>query len=201
MLLQRLHHDHVHARRVRRLRDLILDLLPDAGSLVDVGAGDGWLAAELQRARPELCVDGVDVLVRPQTHIPVQPFDGHTLPLDDRSRDVVLLIDVLHHTDDPEELLAEAARVARRAVILKDHCRDDFLARPTLRFMDWVSNASYGVALPYNYWTRRQWRQAFARLGLTVDAWHDQLGLYPWPADWIFGRGLHVLARLVPQAG
>ena len=53
------------------------------------------------RARPDLQVSGVDVLVRPDAHIAVTPFDGRRLPFGDRSRDTVLLCDVLHHTASP----------------------------------------------------------------------------------------------------
>jgi hypothetical protein len=57
-------------------------------------------------------------------------------------------------------------------------------------------NAHHGVALPYNYWPKARWTQAFASLGLHVDAWKGQLPLYPWPASWVFGRNLHFVATL-----
>ena len=77
-----------------------------------------------------------------------------------------MFIDVLHHTSDPRVLQREAARVSRRWIIIKDHARTGLGAGPTLRFMDWVGNARYGVALPYNYWRESQWNQAFAGLNL-----------------------------------
>ncbi len=93
-------------------------------------------------------------------------------------------------------LLREARRVARHAVLIKDHTRDGLLAGPTLRFLDWVGNAPHGVALPYNYWRERQWRESFERIGLTPSVWRNRLGLYPPGASWIFGRSLHFIARL-----
>jgi hypothetical protein len=63
--------------------------------------------------------------------------------------------------------------------------------------MDRIGNARHGVRLPYNYLTRRQWDDAFARAGMRVDAWVPALGLYPAPASWLFDRGLHFAARLV----
>jgi hypothetical protein len=88
-------------------------------------------------------------------------------------------------------LLSEAARVARRAIVIKDHLADGILAVPTLRFMDRVGNARHGVALPYNYWCHERWLDAFQRLGLSVGDWASQLRIYPWPLDWCFGRYLH----------
>ena len=59
------------------------------------------------------------------------------LPCADAGADVVLFVDVLHHTSDPLPLLAEARRVARQAIVIKDHLCDGWLADPTLRLMDW----------------------------------------------------------------
>jgi SAM-dependent methyltransferase len=146
--------------------------------------------------RSDLEITGIDVFVRPTTHIPVLPFDGHRIPFDDAEFDVVVFVDVLHHTEDPTELLGEAARVAPGAIVVKDHTADGMLARPTLRFMDWVGNAHHGVALPYNYWPTPRWQQAIADLGLEVEVWETRLGLYPAPASWVCDRRLHVLCRL-----
>ena len=79
-----------------------------------------------------------------------------------------MLVDVLHQTDDPMNLLREAVRVARQAIVIKDHLLQGAFAYPTLRFMDWVGNARHGVALPYNYWTPAEWHGAFDKLGLAV---------------------------------
>jgi hypothetical protein len=93
-------------------------------------------------------------------------------------------------------MLREAVRVSRQVLVIKDHLADGFLARPTLRFMDWVGNAPHGVALPYNYWPRAAWMTAFLTLGLTVKVWNTEVPLYPWPASWVFGRSLHMIAQL-----
>ena len=142
-------------------------------------------------------IQGYEVLVRPDTHIPVQLFDGHRIPERDNAADAVMLIDVLHHTHDPQSLLAEAARVAGRAVIVKDHRLGKPMARTILSFMDWVGNTSHGVARPNNYWDDSQWSEAWRLLGLQVDTYRVQLGLYPWPAAVIFESELHFVAKLV----
>jgi ubiquinone/menaquinone biosynthesis C-methylase UbiE len=197
-LVQTVHERRVHRRRVDVLCQWLSELLVEGACVLDVGCGDGLLARQLLDSRPDLSIEGLDVLVRSDTAIPVTEFDGDRIPLDDNSVEVVMLVDVLHHTESPIVLLGEAARVARRAVILKDHCRDGFLAGPTLRFMDWVGNASYGVALPYNYLSRAEWQSAFAELGLHIERIERDLRLYPAPADWVFGRSLHFVARLIP---
>jgi SAM-dependent methyltransferase len=195
-ILGRFHGGYVHNRRSAVLSRRLADLIPHGARVLDVGCGDGLVASLIGQRRADLSLQGIDVLVRPDTLIPVKPFDGQHIDDPAGSFDVVMFVDVLHHTDDPEVLLREAARVAGKTVVIKDHARDGLLAGPTLRLMDWVGNARHGVALPYNYWPRRRWNQAFDHLGLTVESWESRIGLYPWWASWVFGRKLHFVARL-----
>jgi SAM-dependent methyltransferase len=195
-VLDRIHEGYVFGRRVRKLADHLAEVIPPDARVLDVGCGDGLIDRRLQDLRPDLTLRGIDVLVREHTHVPVEPFDGQIIPYDDAHFDVVMFVDVLHHTLDPLVLLREADRVASRAVVIKDHTANGLLARPTLRFMDYVGNARHGVVLPYNYWTHQRWQTAFRQLDWTVAAWKTRLGLYPWPANWVFGRSLHFVARL-----
>lgn len=195
-IIAQVHGGYVHGRRVSVLAHHIANLLPDQAHILDVGCGDGKLAALITELRPDVRIEGVDVLIREGTSFPVHHFDGNTLPFGDQSFDVVMFVDVLHHTDDPNVLLTEAARVTRNRVVIKDHCRDGLLAGPTLRFMDYVGNARYGVALPYNYWPLARWQAAWTKLGLKPAVWVDELGLYPVWANWIFGRKLHFVTAL-----
>ena len=131
--------------------------------------------------------------------MPVQTFDGESIPYEDDSFDVVMFVDVLHHASQPMTLLREAVRVARQAILIKDHLVEGTFAYSTLRFMDWVGNARHGVALPYDYWTLAKWHRVFDDLGLNIDFWQSNLRLYPFPADLIFGRSL-ALFRAAPNA-
>lgn len=192
--IEAVHERFVVNRRSRVLGQHAAELLPLDAKVLDVGCGDGRLAALIKQLRPDLTITGIDVLARPTAFIPVELFDGATIPFEAGSFDAVMFVDVLHHTEDPEVLLREAARVTKRGVLIKDHTRDGWLAGPTLRFMDEVGNARYGVALPHVYWPQARWLQAFEALRLRVDDWRPRLGLYPWPASLIFERSLHFMA-------
>ena len=194
--VEKVHSGYVQGRRVQRLCELLSRYLPAHATVLDVGAGGGWLGHLLGQKRPDVKIQGLDVLAREVTYMPVALFDGKTLPAPDNAYDVVLFVDVLHHTDDPLALLREARRVMRSAIVIKDHLAEGFLARPTLSFMDRVGNRRYGVSLPHNYWSEEQWSGAFQALGLAVAEQEDRLGLYPWPASLVFDRQLHFVARV-----
>ena len=193
------HQNYILGRRVRILAAHLARLVPRGASVLDVGSGDGLLAQELLHRRPDISIRGVDVQVRETAAIPVTIYDGRTLPFEAAAFDALIIVDVLHHADDPALLLREAARVARRSILIKDHTSDRFLAVPTLRLMDRVGNARHGVALPHHYWRRQTWIEQFAALGLDVNSWENDLGLFRGPARWLFGGSLHFLAGVSPK--
>jgi len=178
-----------------------VELIPQSAQVLDVGCGDGLLASLIMQKRVDVKIRGIDVLVRSQPHIPIHRFDGQVIPYSDASFDAVMFVDVLHHTEDPMILLREAMRVTRKAILIKDHTCNGLFASSTLRFMDQVSNARHGVALPYNYWSQQKWFAALEMLGLTMSIWKKDLGLYPWLVNWIFGRSLHFIALLTLSGG
>ena len=194
--ISRIHGGYVYQRRVRILAELVAGLLPPGAEVLDVGCGDGLIASLIQRHRPDSRIRGIEVFLRKESFIQVDSFDGHRIPFADASFDVVMLIDVLHHTEDPLALLREAVRVTRKTVLVKDHIADGLFARPILRLMDWVGGARHGFALPYNYLTSQEWTSAVETLDLTVSSWQSKLSLYPWPATWLFDGSLHFLAEL-----
>jgi SAM-dependent methyltransferase len=191
---ERLHEIHAGGRRLRILAEILAPLLPRDARVLDVGCGDGRLALRIRALRPDLVIEGAEVKPRAGTAIPVAAFDGRVLPFTDGAFDAVLSVDTLHHAEDPEAVLGECARVSP-VVVLKDHLRDAWLARPTLRFMDWLGNRRHGVAVPDDYWPRQRWEEAFTRAGLEVETLHT-VALFPAPLTWIFDRGLHFAAAL-----
>lgn len=203
-VLKLIHGSFVMNRRVKILARHLAYLLPEQEPLkgLDVGCGSGEVAYFLQKYRPKIELEGIDVLVRETKNhreslpqIPVRQFDGENLPFPDKHFDFIMLVDVLHHTSNPLQLLDECVRVAKSFILIKDHFCNSWLDEVRLRFMDWFGNSAYGVALPYNYFSTRQWEELEIAQGLIPEIKLAKLNLYPPPVGFIFDSQLHFMAR------
>jgi SAM-dependent methyltransferase len=186
----------VFPRRTRVLAEMLAAQIPLRACVLDIGCGDGTIGSLIAKLRPDVSIQGVEFLVRPECKIACRGFDGSSLPFPDGSFDVCLFVDVLHHTQDPAILLYEAVRVSRSFVLLKDHLDENSFDHIILRFMDWVGNRPHGVVLTYNYQNRAEWEEHFSRCGLAETNWTTQVPLYPPPASLLAGRGLHFVSLL-----
>jgi 2-polyprenyl-3-methyl-5-hydroxy-6-metoxy-1,4-benzoquinol methylase len=61
--IQHLHDSYVHSRRIRRLSELLSEMLPKQVSVLDVGCGVGLISHQIQDARSDLAIHGIDVFV------------------------------------------------------------------------------------------------------------------------------------------
>ena len=193
-----LHDRGILHRRVAALASAIAPLLPRSARVLDVGCGDGLLAEALLGRRPDLRIEGVDVLVRAGTPIPVREFDGSHLPFGDGEFDAAMAVDVFHHAVDADALMAEMKRVARTRLVIKDHFLHGLPSELILKGMDWVGNSRYGVRLPFSYWSEPEWESAWDRCGIRPVSMLRHIKLYPFPLSVIFEAGLHFVAALEP---
>lgn len=192
-------HGPVYRSRLRELVRRIVPLLREGDRVLDVGCGVGALGRAIMD--DPACPAGVEVtglerFARGGEPIPVIAYDGVAFPMGDGAFDVVIVADVLHHEQDPDRLLRECGRVARRAVIVKDHQRRGVLAQQRISFMDWAANAPYGVECLYRYNTAQGWREQFGRVGLPVREEVRSMRLYPPVVNLVFGGGLQYMAVL-----
>lgn len=194
--LERLHHRFIMERRLRVLSRNIAAICPESVSILDIGCGSGRLASRILEQRPDLSFQGIDILPPSAYGSNILAFDGKTIPFADRSFDMAMFIDVLHHAEEPEALLREGIRAARKWILIKDHLKEGPAAQWRLELMDRVGNRRFGVALPYRYWKRSEWEEILAREKLNSVSWNETLNLYPPPLDWIFGGSLHLIALL-----
>ncbi|MFI5257499.1 MAG: class I SAM-dependent methyltransferase [Gemmatimonadales bacterium] len=167
----------------------------DRLDVIDVGSGDGYLGAVLQTWRPSTRVIGVETQVRALTRSGFEPvlFDGLHLPFPDRSFDVAILSNVLHHADDQPALFAETCRVTRRRVVIKDHLAASRLDRWKLALLDVLGNRRFGADTRGDYLGRDEWSAMFARVPRANATWYEGLSFRTGPLALVFGNGLEVV--------
>ena len=102
------------------------------GSVLDVGAGTGRGVAHFIAHHRDLEVRGVEPVpamieqAEQRNGVPrgrIVEAGGDHLPFGSQSFDAVCELGVLHHVADPNSIVAEMARVAKRAVFLSDENR------------------------------------------------------------------------------
>ncbi|MBW2523321.1 MAG: class I SAM-dependent methyltransferase [Deltaproteobacteria bacterium] len=180
--LAEVHRRTISVPRAERIAAALSQQIGQADSLLDVGCGDGRIARATARAVGATEVRGVDVKLQPRCAVDAMPYDGVALPYDDGRFEVVLLCDVLHHAAEPDRLLAECLRVARRAVALKDHLRFGPVSQLVLLAMDHVGNAAPGVAVRGHYLSLSEWVDRIERAGARIRTlrWPLRIHDLPW---------------------
>lgn len=195
-MLDFIHANFTYDRRVHTLAEQIAAQIDPGSTILDIGCGDGQISERIANEVENSRISGIDVMDRSIASIHVSKYDGLTIPMDNNSVDTCVFVDVLHHADEPLQVMREASRVARKSIIIKDHLADGLLSWQILRFMDWVGNERHGVSLPYNYFKQVEWADHFSKLDLKVQTWKTNLNIYPFWCSWIFDRKLHFIAKL-----
>ncbi len=160
--------------------------------VLEVGAAESWIGGMLKAENPRRDVQLLDVVDLNRTDLPLTLYDGHTIPFPDNHFDTTLVMMVLHHCDDPERVLVEAARVTRSRLIVTEsvyRCRP---GRWLLSRLDNLVNSlrSGGrMSRGLHFRTVPRWRETFARHGLHLHREH-----------WI-SRGLHRHIAFVLEPG
>lgn len=197
-LIYPLHKIFISQRRTKAIVNLLVQLLPHNRPLIglDIGCGTGEITRGIQQASSSIKMTGIDVVKRKNAAIDVIEFDGKRIPFEDKSYDFTMLINVLHHVNDPVALMKECVRTSRKFIIIQDHTCSSRWDRVRLCFMDWVGNLGYNAHLPYNFLSKNEWKELFRAVDVLCEEEIHKLNLYPSLFHYLFDDKLHFAARL-----
>ncbi|AFY38000.1 Methyltransferase type 11 [[Leptolyngbya] sp. PCC 7376] len=122
-----LHEGDEHYNALMFLRGILAEKKYD--SLLDVGAGTGRALFYLKEIFPDMDLTGVEPMsaMRQQaikkglSSEQIIEAQGQSLPFPNKSIDCVTAFGILHHIQDPEPVIKEIFRVAKKAVFISDH--------------------------------------------------------------------------------
>jgi ubiquinone/menaquinone biosynthesis C-methylase UbiE len=138
----------------------VVPLLTNGKKIVDIGCGFCRVAEGLiQRGFNVTPVDVRDISIVPS--ITPIVYDGKTLPFKDKEFDYALIVTVLHHVKDQEELLLEVSRIAKRIVIMEDVYEGESQRLATY-IMDSLLNLEF-VGHPHTNRTNEEWKWLFKK--------------------------------------
>lgn len=144
--------------RPRILSQLQQTIAPlKAERVLDFGSGDGYFASHISNLPGIRQVTPVDVVERKQSLLKPILYDGHRLPFEDRSFDLVYAIDVVHHCPDPLHALEDMMRCTSKYLLLKDHNYQTPIGRFALAVLDELGNRRFGIPSLYLYQRKWEW--------------------------------------------
>ncbi|MBN1770364.1 MAG: class I SAM-dependent methyltransferase [Deltaproteobacteria bacterium] len=99
--------------------------LPAGARILDAGCGNGYFTWYLERLGTTVGVDYARAMLRAHPGRTLAQASAARLPFADRSFDLVFCSNLLHHVDDPVEVVAEMGRVSRGWVVLHEPNRNN----------------------------------------------------------------------------
>lgn len=150
-------------------------LLPHVtgGRLLDLGAGEGWVAEALLERVPRRWASAADVDAFGLARGPYVVYDGARLPFGDCAFDTTLISLALHHAEKPEAVLDEAVRVTRYRLLIVESVFRNGRERFWLDLLDGRLNGyRHGgvMHVPLAFRRPEEWRALFESRGLQVVA-------------------------------
>lgn len=152
-------------KRGRSILNYFLEYIGKDDKVLDIGCGDGYISDFLiKKVSSVTSIDIVDKRTFKKTDFFI--FDGITIPFNENEFTTSLLVTVLHHTQNPEKLLSEVARVSKKIIIVEDTYNNNFHKFITY-FFDSLLNLEF-FGHPHSNKNTTEWKNLFKSLDLEI---------------------------------
>lgn len=161
------------SRNIRALLPFYRSQLDHMNSILDIGSGNGLHARVLSQEYPKMEITTLDVddyrweKSSGQKHI---SYDGYGMPISSRRYDASLLFFVLHHAEDQNKLIQEAARVTRKRIIVCEEVYETAFQKLCMVMYDTLINRIiFGERISEPHFrTEAAWVSLFGSVGIKI---------------------------------
>jgi len=154
-------------RRAKRISKLLKKFIKKGEYILDVGSGNATILKQIKEDY-NTKVQGIDIIKYNEAEVPFKLFDGKTIPFKDRLFDKVLIIETLHHCDNPINILKEAVRVSKNKIIILEDVYINYLHKRIMYGYDYLMNFRHSVNTPFNFKKEKEWIDIFKKFNLNV---------------------------------
>lgn len=154
-----------HEKRKQVFINFIKDWVVGYKSVIDIGCGGG----EFSKWFIDNDYETTSIDVINKTHVKsIRPiiYDGINIPFPDNKFDIGLLFTVLHHTKNPEIVVKEAVRVAKRVIIIEDIFSNNFEKVIAMANCSITNRELFNH--PHSNKSDLGWKESFNHLGLKL---------------------------------
>ena len=153
-------------RRAVSKAKLLGDFLNHTKTVLDIGTGSGSFASYLKKHGFHVStVDVVDKTIHSQINPII--YNGRELPFEDKRFEASMLITVLHHCADPDQVFAEAVRVSKKKLIVLEDVYSNGVMKRLTWFMDSLVNMEF-KGHPHTNKSELEWETLFEKHQLEV---------------------------------
>ena len=157
--------------RAKEIISRIFPYLKNTRSILDIGAGSCHIASGLldkgYRVVPidvsnESYLEGINSTI----------YNGINIPFENQSFDTAIIITVLHHTKNPEQIIQEACRTSKEIIII-----EDVVVNKIHKYITWVYDSLLNLEFfghPHSNKTDLEWKKIFTNLNLELLDTHEK---------------------------
>jgi len=150
---------HKDQKRAQTKKELFKEYLPSHSKIIDIGTGSGQFSLVLKENGHQ--VTSVDIKDKTNTNL-ITPtvYNGEKLPYNNNSFDISMLITVLHHCPNPENVFQEAARVSKNRIFVLEDVYSNLVMKYLTWWMDSLMNLEF-FGHPHTNKSEAEWENLF----------------------------------------
>jgi len=152
----------------KRAQKIIEDIgfaLTKKDSILDIGAGGCNISETLLTKGYNITPLDIENLSFVKNIDPVI-YNGKRIPFSEKTFKKSMLLTVLHHTSNPQEVLCEAKRVSEKIIIM-----EDIYSNPLHKYLTFFFDSLINLEFkghPHTNKTDAEWREIFKKLNLEI---------------------------------